>query len=201
MKCTDWIRQYNDINFLSNAVKFTKEGEIIVESVPDKGSDFSVFLRLPEASMEEHADVQTQTAVKTEEADYEGAFRGRRILLAEDIFADRDEGYYDFILMDVQMPVMDGRTAARKIRAMNRSDAGTFGGDDSEIRKAGDRFSSNKKAVKNESETIHLSQPFWRLVLKAICLFSVSFLCSMRYQRHQKLLLGHWLLRHQSLLV
>ena len=81
------------------------------------------------------------------------------------------------------------------------TDAGTFGGDDSEIRKAGDRFSSNKKAVKNESETIHLSQPFWRLVLKAICLFSVSFLCSMRYQRHQKLLLGHWLLRHQSLLV
>ena len=71
MKCTDWIRQYNDINFLSNAVKFTKEGEIIVESVPDKGSDFSVFLRLPEASMEEHADVHTQTAVKTEEADYE----------------------------------------------------------------------------------------------------------------------------------
>ena len=52
-----------------------------MESVPDKGSDFSVFLRLPEASMEEHADVQTQTAVKTEEADY---FRGRRILLAED---------------------------------------------------------------------------------------------------------------------
>ena len=84
MKCTDWIRQYNDINFLSNAVKFTKEGEIIVESVPDKGSDFSVFLRLPEASMEEHADVHTQTAVKTEEADYEDAFRGRLILLAED---------------------------------------------------------------------------------------------------------------------
>lgn len=51
-----------------------------MESVPDKGSDFSVFLRLPEASMEEHADVQTQTqtAEKTEEADYEDAFRGRR---------------------------------------------------------------------------------------------------------------------------
>ena len=55
-----------------------------MESVPDKGSDFSVFLRLPEASMEEHADVHTQTAVKNEEADYEDAFRGRRILLAED---------------------------------------------------------------------------------------------------------------------
>ena len=71
----------------------------------------------------------------------------------------------------------------------------------SEIRKAGDRFSSNKKAVKNESETIHLSQPFWRLVLKTICLSSVFFLCSMIYLMHQKLLLGHWLLMHQSLLV
>ena len=43
---------------------------------------------------------------------------------------------------------------------MNRSDAGTFDGDDSEIRKAGDRFSSNKKAVKNESETAFLATSF-----------------------------------------
>lgn len=33
--------------------------------------------------------------------------------------------YYDFILLDVQMPVVDGRTAARTIRAMNRPDAKT----------------------------------------------------------------------------
>ena len=33
--------------------------------------------------------------------------------------------YYDFTLLDVQMPVMDGRTAARTIRAMNRPDAKT----------------------------------------------------------------------------
>ena len=33
--------------------------------------------------------------------------------------------YYDFILLDVQVPVMDGRTAARTIRAMNRLDAKT----------------------------------------------------------------------------
>lgn len=195
MKCTDWIRQYNDINFLSNAVKFTKEGEIIVESVPDKGSDFLVFFRLPEASMEEHADVQTQTAVKIEEADYEDAFRGRRILLAE------DNEINAMIAIEILQEMGASVNLAENDSCYEQVRAGTFGGDDSEIRKAGDRFSSNKKAVKNESETIHLSQPFWRLVLKAICLFSVSFLCSMRYQRHQKLLLGHWLLRHQSLLV
>lgn len=32
---------------------------------------------------------------------------------------------FRFVLLDVQMPVMDGRTAARTIRAMNRPDAKT----------------------------------------------------------------------------
>lgn len=42
---------------------------------------------------------------------------------AVDRFAAHPEEYYDFILMDVQMPVMDGRTAAKQIRQMNRVDA------------------------------------------------------------------------------
>ncbi len=44
--------------------------------------------------------------------------------VAVDKFAAQPEHYYDFILMDIQMPVLDGRGAARQIRAMDRSDAG-----------------------------------------------------------------------------
>lgn len=128
-------------------------GEIVVESVPGKGSDFSVFLHLPVAEAPEQPAVQKDAGTAEQEEDH--AFRGCRILMAEDNevnamiaeeilqsmgatvdlaengqiavdkFAAHPQGYYDFLLLDVQMPVMDGRTAARTIRAMDRPDAGT----------------------------------------------------------------------------
>ncbi len=43
--------------------------------------------------------------------------------IALERFMDSPVGYYDIILMDMQMPVMDGCTATAQLRALDRSDA------------------------------------------------------------------------------
>ena len=125
-------------------------GQILVESLPGKGSDFTVYLTLPQAEADEQASV---TGRAEDQNQYEDAFQGCRILMAEDndinamiavelledmgakvdvaqngqlaleAFQAKPEHYYDFILMDVQMPVLDGRAATRALRALDRSDA------------------------------------------------------------------------------
>ncbi len=53
----------------------------------------------------------------------ERASNGR---IAIDMFTQNPEGYYDAILMDVRMPVMDGLSATEAIRALDRPDAKTI---------------------------------------------------------------------------
>ena len=65
----------------------------------------------------------TKEILQMKEMEVDHAENGK---LAVDYFAKSPEGYYDAILMDIRMPVMDGLQATESIRSLERRDAGTI---------------------------------------------------------------------------
>lgn len=161
-------------------------GTIQVESTQGVGTKFTVDLALTLASREEVYPTPEALA----EAEH-AKLRGRRILLAEDndlnaeiaiellgekgilieraadgeecctMLAQAPEGYYDLVLMDIQMPRMNGYEAAAKIRGM------------ADVKKAGipiiamtaNAFAEDRQAALDAGMTAHVAKPIDMAVL------------------------------------
>ena len=90
-----------------------------------------------------------------------GTVTGAKIDEAEDgrkavaLFDKSEPGYYDLILMDIQMPQMDGFEAARKIRAMERPDAAAI----PIFAMTANAFAEDEEKSRQAGMNAHLSKP------------------------------------------
>ena len=84
--------------------------------------------------------------------------------LALERFQRSEEGEFDAILMDVQMPVMSGHEAAKAIRSLEREDAGRI----PIIAMTANAFAEDEKAALDAGMDAHVSKPLNMELLKKV---------------------------------
>ena len=82
--------------------------------------------------------------------------------LAVERFQRSEPGEFDAILMDVQMPVMNGHEAARAIRSLDREDAGNI----LIIAMTANAFAEDEKAALDAGMDAHVPKPLDMELLK-----------------------------------
>ena len=176
-------------NLLSNAVKYTQKGGTIeVESELGQGSCFEVIMNL---KVVENRSVSLEPQAEKEELD-KNILKGMRFLCAEDnelnaeiliellkiegaecticengerllnTFEQSAPGDYDMILMDVQMPVMNGYEATKAIRRSTHKLAKTI----PIVAMTANAFSEDIQHSLAAGMNAHISKPVEMKVLK-----------------------------------
>jgi len=151
-------------------------GSIRIESQSGCGTSITVKLPLEEAG---------KPAADPDGAEKKSILKGKRILLCEDhplnqkvavylleeggmttevadngqigvtMFSESAPGYYDAVLMDVRMPVMDGIAAAAAIRALPRDDASSV----PIIALTANAYDEDAEKSRNAGMNAHLCKP------------------------------------------
>lgn len=157
-------------------------GDITCQSEVGEGTEFFVTFKLPIASMEKICE------------EMEHILKGKRILIVEDIDLNREilmellldeqclveeaengeqavqmvrnskRGYYDAVLMDIQMPIMDGYMATKAIRALKNKALAKI----PIIAVTANAFEADKKEAIRVGMNEHIAKPVDIMVLKRV---------------------------------
>ena len=135
-----------------------EEGECRSESVERNNLEGLYFLAAE--------DNEINAEILSEILDIEGA--GCEIVgngrLALERFMETEEGRFDAILMDVQMPVMNGYDATRAIRQLERSDARKI----PIIAMTANAFAEDEKEALDAGMDVHMAKPIDIELLKRV---------------------------------
>lgn len=153
-------------------------GQITMESKLNEGTTFTIILPFKINELHEEKENRELNGVGE-------VFKGMKVLLVEDnelnmevaqfflenagmkvtnardgqeaveYFTASEEGFFDLILMDIMMPVMDGLEATKQIRALQRKDAKEI----PVIAMTANAFNEDKEQTREAGMNEHLSKP------------------------------------------